>query len=104
MSRKRRSSSGCIGCGGPCDLDCVDTLGRPYKGCSNGCRFKSEAEIQEMCRAKAGLQESATALVKIREAIGVERVREILSERCMAHDDCRLTEAIGRECYLKGRR
>lgn len=41
----RRRGNRCIGCGGPCEADCVDNFGEPYKGCSSGCRILSLAEM-----------------------------------------------------------
>lgn len=35
----------CIGCGYVCEADCIDTDGRPYKGCGRGCRLLTLAEI-----------------------------------------------------------
>ena len=45
--KRRISSNRCPFCGGPAEADCVDNHGKPYKGCSNGCRIKSPKEIRE---------------------------------------------------------
>ena len=43
--------SDCIGCGGPCNEDCVDNFGNAYKGCSSGCRLLSQAEIDVLTKS-----------------------------------------------------
>lgn len=44
---------GCFNCGGPCTTPSVDNHGNHYLGCDSGCRFKTQAEIDEMCKPTA---------------------------------------------------
>ena len=50
-------SNRCPFCGGPAEADCVDNHGKPYKGCSSGCRIKSLKEIEAMCATSPGAGE-----------------------------------------------
>lgn len=55
---KGANPTACIGCGGPTERDCVDNFGKPYKGCSGGCRLLSLVEIDALLTPLAMLHQS----------------------------------------------
>ena len=57
--KRRIPGNRCPFCGGPAEADCADNHGKPYKGCSNGCRIKSLKEIEAMCATTPGAGEES---------------------------------------------
>jgi hypothetical protein len=80
VRKKRMPLDGCMSCGGPCTTPCVGNHGGHYLGCDSGCRFKTAAEIEEMCRPTA--------------ARLADRLAAIADDRHFASDPTLLEETI----------